>query len=137
MIRPVLLDTGPLVALFDKTDPWHEPCLAYASELNGPTVTCWPVITEAVWIARRYPSAIASILTAVRRGSIDVIHIDRDGTGELQGLLERYASLKPQLADVALVYLAERERIDTVFTLDRRDFSVYRTASGKALRMIP
>jgi hypothetical protein len=37
-------------------------------------------------------------------------------------LMAKYESLRPQLADAALAYLAEREGIDTIFTLDRRDF---------------
>jgi hypothetical protein len=41
------------------------------------------------------------------------------------------------VADAALVYLAERERIATVFTPDRRDFSVYRLNRNPALRLIP
>lgn len=36
-----------------------------------------------------------------------------------------------------LVYVAERENLDAIFTLDVRDFSVYRTSTGRALRMIP
>ena len=51
--------------------------------------------------------------------------------------LERYATAEAQLADAALMYLAEREGIDTVFTLDRRDFSIYRTTDGRALTIIP
>jgi len=49
----------------------------------------------------------------------------------------RYADLKPQLADLTLLYLAQRENIDLVFTLDRRDFVVLRTDDNKPLRLIP
>ncbi len=51
--------------------------------------------------------------------------------------MDRYASLGAQLADAALMYIAEREGINTVFTLDRRDFSVYRTTDGRALSILP
>ena len=43
----------------------------------------------------------------------------------------------PQLADAALVYLANREGIDTIFTLDYRDFAVYRSAHKRAFRVVP
>jgi hypothetical protein len=52
-------------------------------------------------------------------------------------ILNRYSGLQPQLADASLVYLAERENINTIFTLDRRDFSVYRAARKRAFRIIP
>jgi predicted nucleic acid-binding protein len=45
--------------------------------------------------------------------------------------------MRPQLADVSLVYLAGRERIETIFTLDRRDFSIYRTSRGRSFRILP
>ena len=51
--------------------------------------------------------------------------------------IEKYADLHPQLADVSLLYLAEREGISTIFTLDRRDFSVYRTKAGKPYKLLP
>jgi predicted nucleic acid-binding protein len=52
-------------------------------------------------------------------------------------LLQKYESIRPQLADAALVYLAGRERIDAIFTLDRRDFSIYRTSRGRSFRILP
>ncbi len=55
----------------------------------------------------------------------------------IMAFLERYSSIGVQMADAALMYIAEREDIDTVFTLDRRDFSVYRTTDGRALNIIP
>jgi predicted nucleic acid-binding protein len=52
-------------------------------------------------------------------------------------ILNRYRKLNAQLADAALVHLAERERLDTVFTLDRRDFSVYRFSGNKSFHILP
>ena len=52
-------------------------------------------------------------------------------------LLKKYESMKPQLADASLVHLADRESIDTIFTLDRGDFSVYRSARNRRFRLIP
>jgi hypothetical protein len=49
----------------------------------------------------------------------------------------RYRKMGAQIADGALVYLAEREGIENVFTLDRRDFSVYRLGNGRSLRILP
>jgi uncharacterized protein len=51
--------------------------------------------------------------------------------------LRRYAKLEPDLADAALVHLAEREGIHTIFTLDHRDFSIYRYGPNRRLKIIP
>jgi uncharacterized protein len=51
--------------------------------------------------------------------------------------LRKYQKLQPQLADACLVYLAEQEDIDTVFTLDRRDFSTYRFGRNRLFKLLP
>jgi len=51
--------------------------------------------------------------------------------------MKTYQDIQPQLADAALVYLADREGIDTIFTLDRRDFSVYRSTRKRPFRIVP
>jgi hypothetical protein len=55
----------------------------------------------------------------------------------VEAFLKRYANLGAQLADACLVYLAARDGIDTVFTLDRRNFSVYRYGKNRRLKIIP
>jgi uncharacterized protein len=55
----------------------------------------------------------------------------------LREFLDRYRDRELQLADASIVHLAERESLEIVFTLDRRDFAVYRTSDGRALRIIP
>jgi predicted nucleic acid-binding protein len=55
----------------------------------------------------------------------------------LAALTAKYASVRAQLADVALVHLAGREGLDTIFTLDRRDFTIYRTSRGRSFRVLP
>ena len=63
--------------------------------------------------------------------------IDEKALRWLAAFLMRYRRMGAQIADGALVYLAEQEGIDTVFTLDRRDFLVYRLADGRSLRILP
>jgi hypothetical protein len=56
---------------------------------------------------------------------------------EIDRLFAQYLDMQPQLADLALLRLAERENLDTVFTLDRRDFTVFRLKGRKPLRLLP
>jgi predicted nucleic acid-binding protein len=57
--------------------------------------------------------------------------------GAIADVMKEYQDIRPQLADAALVHLAKREGIDTIFTLDRRDFSVHRSANKRAFRILP
>lgn len=78
----------------------------------------------------------AVLLSKVALGTLRIIPLDdRDASG-ISALLDRYADQRFDLADACLMYLAEREQINHVFTLDRRHFVVYRTSKGTALSLL-
>ena len=52
-------------------------------------------------------------------------------------ILKKYEDIRAQIADASLMYVAEHEQIETIFPLDRRDFSVYRTSKNRALTILP
>ena len=137
MTRGVLVDTGPLVAILSRRDQYHEPCVRVLATLHPPLFTCWPVLTEAIWLLRAHPTAIQELLRSFRTGLLRLLVLDEDSVGWVADFLARYRRVGAQAADAALMYLAERESIDTIFTLDRRDFSVYRLRGDRTVRMLP
>jgi predicted nucleic acid-binding protein len=127
-----------LVALFDRRDALHEACRDQARTLPGSLLTCLPVITEASYLLNRYDSNLVHhLLAACRDGVYELLPIERHDIDQIDRLIARYQNLCLDFADAALMYLAERERIDHVFTLDRRDFTVFRTAAGNSLTVLP
>jgi len=90
-----------------------------------------------MYLLRRHPSGARRLLDDLASGAFVLAQLDERSLPWIAGFMERYRSLPAQFADAALVYLAEREGVDTVFTLDRRDFSVYRVGSGTPLRIVP
>lgn len=137
MSKQAVVDTGPLVAIVRSQEQAHARCVAALKDLRSPLLTCWPVITEAAWLLRREPGAMKAIDGLVSSGAVRLVQLDTDALSWAVSFMERYAKLGAQLADAALMFIAEREKIDTVFTLDRRDFSVYRTSAGQALAVVP
>src|SRR5262249_39787465 len=136
----VLVDTGPLVAILSAADEHHAACVKALRQLPGPLFTCWPVITEAVWLLRSYPAAVQRLLRGISEASgafLQVLPLAGAEAEAIADLMKDYRDIRPQLADAALVYLAKREGISTIFTLDRRDFSVYRTADRRPFRIVP
>ncbi len=133
----VLVDTGPLVAILDDQDAHHEACVHVLAVLDSPLYTCWPVITEAAWLLRHSPRAVRRLLDSIDTPFVKLLSLEGPESQPIAEVLEKYQSIRPQLADATLVYLAGRERIETIFTLDRRDFSIYRTSRGRSFRLLP
>ena len=137
MISRVLLDTGPLVAILSRRDDCHRVCVEQLRELSPPLLTCWPVLTEAAWLLRKEPLAIQRLFQGFETGLLKLLTLDEPAAPWIATFLHRYRELGAQLADACLVYLAEHENIETVFTLDRRDFSVYRLSGKRPLNILP
>ncbi len=133
----VLVDTGPLVALFSARDAYHEVCSRALTEINPPFLTTWPVITEAAWLLRDQPIGLQRLFEALAEGFCQVADLDAAAFPWLSGFLRRYRKLGPDVADGSLVYSAERQGLDTIFTLDRRHFSVYRFGRNQAFNLLP
>ncbi|HXM60066.1 MAG TPA: hypothetical protein VN950_04360 [Terriglobales bacterium] len=136
-MKRVLVDTGPLIAILSRADQYHEICVETLRHLPGPLFSCWPVITEAAWLLRAYPTAVQQLLRSADSGFLELLPLAGEEGEALAEVMKTYADIRPQLADAALVYLADREGIDTIFTLDRRDFSVYRSGGKRPFRIVP
>ena len=135
--RRVLLDTGPLVALLAAGDSHHRVCVETFGTLSPPLLTCWPVLTEAAWILRKQHRPLDRIAEAHAAGVFEILALEAEGLTEIAAFMRRYEDTGLQMADAALAYLAERENIHSIFTLDRRDFSIIRLKRNRALKLIP
>jgi len=134
---PVLVDTGPLVAILSASDRFHDLCATTLRKLPAPLLTCWPVLAEAAWLLRKDQRAIEKLLLGSNGAFLALPEISGAESAEIVAIMKRYSALRPQLADATLVYLADREKIETIFTLDRRDFAVYRSARRTRFRLVP
>lgn len=137
MIEKVLIDTGPLVALFSEDDSLRERCTAALPGLMPPLLTCWPVVTEAAWLLRSRPDALQKLFASFEAGIFALLPLEVADLTGIAEIMKRYESARLQLADAALAYLADREEITTVFTTDRRDFSIIRIKKNRMLHIIP
>jgi predicted nucleic acid-binding protein len=133
----ILIDTGPIVALLRRRDARHVVCDAVANELPLPAYTCWPVITEAEYLLRQTPKVVRKFLACCDGSRFEILSLGPDDLPAIEAILASYQDQGFDLADAALMHLANREGIDSVFTLDRRHFSVFRGAEGKSLRLVP
>ncbi len=125
------------MAIFSPDDSHHRECVDALRLLRPPLLTCWPVITEAAWLLRNQPSAVQTLLASFSSGLLKLLTLDAEDIPGVAAVLDRYRNIGAQLAHAAILLLADREGISTVFTLDRRVFSVYRRRGGRSFHILP
>lgn len=136
----ILVDTGPLVALFDPQDAQHERCVKTLKAIKEPLVTTIPVLTEAFHMLD--PASVGSdrLRDFIVNGGLSVWFLDRGTVRRAFELMEQYADHPMDLADASLVTAAEAIGTRQVFTIDRKDFAVYRVRRGhrhQAMQIVP
>ena len=133
----ILVDAGPLVALIHEDDQYHERCKEAFRSLGAPLTTVWPVLTEAMYLLSFSWDAQKAVWEMVERGVLSLLSLDSGDVPRMRELMGKYQDLPMDLADAALVRVAEREKLRRIFTLDRRDFEVYRPARIGRFAIIP
>ena len=69
--------------------------------------------------------------------ALHILALDSTDLPRIRELMQKYRDLPMDLSDATLVRVAEREGIRRVFTIDRRDFSLYRPAKIGRFDIIP
>ena len=125
MIRPVLLDTGCIVALLDRSELAHERCVQAISEVSSPLVTCEAVIAESCYLLRRLSGAPDAVIENVECGLFAIPFRLDAAAAAVRDLMKKYADLPIDFADACLIHLATELGTGRILTLDT-DFDVYR-----------
>ena len=136
-MRGVLVDAGPLIALLDRSDGHHAQAVATFREIQVPLLTVWPAFTEAMYFLSDSWRGQAALWEMVTSGTLSLAVLDGDDVPRMAALMGKYRDLPMDLADAALVRVAERERIRQVFTFDQRDFRVYRPLGLGRFSLLP
>jgi len=132
-----LADTGALLAYLDRRDRWHAACREAFLDLRLPLVTSTAVLTELFHLVGDDPREVRAAWDFVRSGVLTVAPLTDRDLPELEALMRRYHDRPMDLADAALVHIASRESIHTVFTIDHDDFETYRISGRKRFRILP
>jgi uncharacterized protein len=132
-----LLDTGPLVAFFDRSDADHEWAKGQWAQAPVPMLTCEAVLAEAAYLLQeRAGLPPEKLLALFERGIISVSFRLEEHAAPVSRLLERYRDQEMQLADACLVRMSELKRDCRVCTLDTQDFQVYRRFERQVIPLI-
>ncbi len=137
MVASGLIDTGAILALLDRDDRWHGPCVEAFARLRLPLLTSEAVLTEIFHLVGDRWREVAAAWTFVRSGALTVGAITDADLPALNALMDRYRDRPMDFADATLVRLAEREGLSAVFTVDHDDFETYRAGGRRRFRITP
>ena len=132
-----LIDTGAILALLDRTDRWHGVCVDTFQQLRLPLVTSEAVLTELFHLVGDSRHEMEAAWRLLRSGAIVLAAIEDAELPQIQALMSRYSDRPMDFADATLVYLAKREGLSTIFTVDHADFDTYRIEGRRRFRVLP
>ena len=130
-MQSALVDSGPLIALFDRDDRFHALVKTYLAKAQLKLVTTWPVLTEVCAILPQ--NAADDFLEFVCRGGLRIAQLAPDDLSVMLALRRKYADRPMDFADASLVALALRDDEDRIVSVDS-DFEIYRLAGRKRFR---
>jgi predicted nucleic acid-binding protein len=124
-MKSILLDTGVVVALLDRSEGHHVQCASVVAKLERPLVTCEAVIAESCYLLRRLSGAPELVLENVARAVFLIpTQLSRVAT-PVRSIMRKYSDLPADFADACLIHLADELNTGEILTLDR-DFARYR-----------
>ncbi len=134
-MKPVLVDTSFLVALYNRSDSHHQRCLQVHLSLTQRLVTCEAVLAESLYLLSAAKGAGAAVLANVERGALEIPFVLAKSAGMVRQVMEKYADLPADFADACLVQMADELGTGDILTLDS-DFRHYRWRKTRAFRML-
>ena len=127
-----ILDTGPVVALFDKSDYFHKKIFDFFSKNNFILYITWPVITEISYLLDFNKETQIDFLKWLESGALHVVDFEITDLSNLSEYMNKYKDVPMDLADASLMLISDKLDLRKIITLDK-DFYVYRKQDGKYL----
>lgn len=134
-MKTILVDSGPLIALFDADDKYHSVSVDFIKRNKRPLATTLANITEAVYVLGYSRDAQTSFLKWISLSSITIEIIESEEILEICQLFEKYHDAPMDFADACMVYLGERLSTNEIATVDS-DFEIYRLKGKKPFKNV-
>lgn len=120
-----LVDSGPLVALFNKSDKFHKSAVNTLQKEKHRLYTTWPVITEVAYLLSSNRNIVQDFLSWISEGGLLLYDITYSDLNRIIELVTKYSDVPMDFADASLVAISEREDVNNIFSFDS-DFYIYR-----------
>jgi uncharacterized protein len=134
-MQSTLVDAGPLIALFDKSDRYHQQAVSFLKKNQSMLITTWPVITEVSHMLDFSTKTQINFLTWINRGGLQVFDLEFYHLIRIIELSEKFKDVPMDFADATLIVASEAKGINKVASIDS-DFYIYRDIRNKYLKNI-
>ncbi|MEA2111702.1 MAG: pilus assembly protein [Campylobacterota bacterium] len=131
-MQKTLIDSGPLIALFDKGDRYHQDVLAFMKNFRGELITSWSVITEVSHMLDFHLQVQIDFLHWIEAGAVTLYDISQNDIVDIRVMIQKHMDIPMDLADASLMYIANKEDIKKIVSIDS-DFDIYRTLKKQNL----
>lgn len=134
---PLLFDTGPLYALADADDAWHERMVDFMEKRDEAVLVPVTVLPEVTYLIRsRLGDRVErSFIGSLAARQMAIEPLQQADVERCETLLDRYRDLG--FVDCTVIAMAERLRLSSVVTTDRRHFSIVRPAHRMTFDLLP
>jgi uncharacterized protein len=133
----LLLDTGALVTLLDRSQKSHAEYSRFFAEWKHPLASTEAVLTEATHLLGGLRGGRQACLEFFLSGGAFLVPTTRAALRRSRELIGQYSDLPMDYADATLVVLAEELGSNLIFTTDKRDFTVYRIKGRRRFEILP
>jgi len=134
-MKKILIDSGPLIALFDASDKHHGSAIEFIKKNKTPLITTIASITETLHLLDFNRNAQIDFLEWISKGAVEIHNIENSDFSRIKELTAKYHDLPMDFADSCLVFLAEKLSIYMIATIDR-DFTIYRIKGKKKFKIV-
>jgi len=131
-VKNIIVDAGPLIALFDKDDKYHNSVLKFLKTFDGQLITSWPVITEVTHLLNFNVNVQIDFLEWLKREAVTIVNLENIHLERIIQLSKKYSDVPMDLADSSLIVIAELTNITDIITIDSDNY-IYKTKNKKLL----
>jgi len=132
-----IIDTGPWVALIDRSETRHFECVQWFKNFSGRLYSTEAVLTEVLYLLNFSITAQCAALDFVLESVIEIVPANTKSLQKTKDLMKKYADLPMDFADATLVCLATETGVQNVVTFDRKDFAVYKLPKKRSFMVMP
>ena len=121
-----ILDTGPWVALIDRSESKHDICVQWLKDYSGNLYSTEAVLTEVLYLLSFSVKAQTAAIDFVLKLVVEIIPSSTESLKKARDLIKKHSDLPMDYADATIVCLAMDSGIHNIITFDEKDFNIYR-----------